>query len=112
MMTPSGLFSSWAMPGASRPMAASFSTCARRCRACWSARAASVTSNCHLTRLSGRTDAKKPPPETRGRFIAAELMDLDGAAEFAQQGADGRSEDDQPSDSYDSNEGDDQTVFD
>ena len=42
----------------------------------------------------------------------AELMDLDGAAEFAQQGADGRSEDDQPSDSYDSNEGDDQTVFD
>ena len=57
---------------------------------------------------------KKTSPlrQQRGRFRAVELGLLDGAAEFAQQGTDGRSEDDQASDGQDGDESDDETVFD
>ena len=57
---------------------------------------------------------KKTSPLRRqgGGSCAVELVLLDGAAEFAQEGADGWSEDDQASDGQDRHEGDDQTVFD
>ena len=58
-----------------------------------------------------QTQKTSPLRSQRGGFYAVELV-LDGAAEFAQQGTDGRSEDDQASDGQDRNEGDDKTVFD